>query len=157
MLALAGLVCGFIFGLGLLISGMTQPTKVLGFLDIFGAWDPSLAVVMAAALAVSGIGFAVIKRRTPLLAPQASGLRAPTSIPRYSPARPCSASVGGWSDCVPDRRSRTSRHCRRASSPSSPPWRPEWCCTMGCRRGAPRARSLPPRAPRTDSSSAKMT
>ena len=70
MLALAGLVCGFIFGLGLLISGMTQPTKVLGFLDLFDAWDPSLAVVMAAALAVSGIGFAVIKRRTPLLAPQ---------------------------------------------------------------------------------------
>ena len=70
MLALAGLVCGFIFGLGLLISGMTQPAKVLGFLDLFGAWDPSLAVVMAAALAVSGIGFAVIKRRAPLLAPQ---------------------------------------------------------------------------------------
>ena len=51
------LVCGFIFGLGLLISGMTQPSKVLGFLDIFGAWDPSLAVVMAAALAVSGVGY----------------------------------------------------------------------------------------------------
>jgi uncharacterized protein len=70
MLWLAGFVCGFIFGLGLLISGMTQPTKVLGFLDLFGAWDPSLAVVMASALAVSGVGFAVVKQRAPLLAPQ---------------------------------------------------------------------------------------
>ena len=69
MLLLAGFVCGFIFGLGLLISGMTQPTKVLNFLDLFGAWDPSLAVVMVAALAVSGVGFAVVKQRAPLLAP----------------------------------------------------------------------------------------
>ena len=61
MLVLASLVCGFIFGLGLLISGMMQPTKVLAFLDILGVrngtWDPSLAVVMAAALAVSGVGY----------------------------------------------------------------------------------------------------
>ena len=70
MLLLAGFVCGFIFGLGLLISGMTQPTKVLNFLDLFGAWDPSLAVVMVAALAVSGVGFAVVKQRAPLLAPR---------------------------------------------------------------------------------------
>jgi uncharacterized membrane protein YedE/YeeE len=70
MLSLAGFVCGFIFGLGLLISGMTQPTKVLNFLDLFGTWDPSLAVVMAAALAVSGVGFAMVKQRAPLLAPQ---------------------------------------------------------------------------------------
>jgi uncharacterized protein len=53
MPAIAALICGFIFGWGLLISGMMQPAKVLAFLDIFGNWDPSLAVVMAAALAVS--------------------------------------------------------------------------------------------------------
>jgi uncharacterized membrane protein YedE/YeeE len=71
MLVLASLVCGFIFGLGLLISGMTQPTKVLGFLDIFGAWDPSLAVVMAAALAVSGIGYWLVQQRPqPVFAPR---------------------------------------------------------------------------------------
>ncbi len=52
-LTLASLVCGLIFGFGLLISGMVNPQKVLGFLDIFGAWDPSLAVVMAAALVVT--------------------------------------------------------------------------------------------------------
>ena len=71
MLALASLICGFIFGLGLLISGMTQPTKVLGFLDLFGAWDPSLAVVMAAALAVSGVGYWLAQQRpAPVLAPK---------------------------------------------------------------------------------------
>jgi uncharacterized protein len=67
----ASLLCGLIFGAGLLISGMVQPTKVLGFLDIFGAWDPSLAVVMVAALVVSAPGFMLAKGRLrPLLAAQ---------------------------------------------------------------------------------------
>ena len=71
MLMIASLFCGLIFGAGLLISGMVRPTKVLGFLDIFGAWDPSLAVVMIAALAVSIPGFALAKRRArPMLAAQ---------------------------------------------------------------------------------------
>ena len=56
MRVIASLVCGLVFGAGLLISGMVQPTKVLGFLDIFGAWDPSLAVVMAVGLVVASIG-----------------------------------------------------------------------------------------------------
>ncbi len=71
---LASLVCGFVFGWGLTISGMIQPAKVLGFLDIFGipsgAWDPSLAVVMAAGLAVTGIGYVLAQRRPPLFAKQ---------------------------------------------------------------------------------------
>ena len=62
MWIIAPMICGLIFGAGLLISGMVQPTKVLGFLDIFGAWDPSLAVVMAAALAVSVPGFRLADR-----------------------------------------------------------------------------------------------
>jgi len=61
-------------GLGLVISGMTQPSKVLGFLDVFGipsgTWDPSLIVVMAAGLVVTGIGFALIRPRTPIFAPK---------------------------------------------------------------------------------------
>ena len=65
MIALAALLCGFIFGWGLLISGMMNPTKVLGFLDIFGAWDASLMVVMAAALAVTSVGFAWARHRGP--------------------------------------------------------------------------------------------
>jgi uncharacterized membrane protein YedE/YeeE len=67
---LAALICGLIFGWGLMISGMTQPTKVLGFLDIFGDWDPTLAVVMATALIVSSAGFALARRRAqPIYAP----------------------------------------------------------------------------------------
>jgi uncharacterized protein len=68
---LTSLVCGFVFGCGLVISGMIQPAKVLGFLDLFGiptgAWDPSLAMVMAAALTVAGMGYASLGRRPPLL------------------------------------------------------------------------------------------
>ena len=71
MAALASFVCGLIFGLGLVISGMTQPQKVLGFLDIFGRWDPTLAFVMVAAFAVSSTGFALARQqRRPLLTPQ---------------------------------------------------------------------------------------
>jgi uncharacterized membrane protein YedE/YeeE len=71
MIALASFVCGVIFGFGLLISGMTQPTIVLGFLDIFGRWDPTLAFVMAAALIVSGLGFALARKLgRPLLTAQ---------------------------------------------------------------------------------------
>jgi len=62
MLMIASLLCGLAFGAGLLISQMVQPAKVLAFLDIFGAWDPSLIVVMIAALAVSAPGFALAKR-----------------------------------------------------------------------------------------------
>ena len=71
MAALASFVCGLIFGLGLVISGMTQPQKVLGFLDIFGRWDPTLALVMAAALIVSGAGFALARQqKQPMLTAQ---------------------------------------------------------------------------------------
>ena len=58
--AIASFLCGLIFGFGLLISGMTDPVKVLGFLDILGRWDPTLAFVMIGALAVSGVGFAFV-------------------------------------------------------------------------------------------------
>ncbi len=60
MQILASLVCGLIFGTGLLVSGMVQPAKVLAFLDIFGAWDPSLLVVMGAALLVALPGLALV-------------------------------------------------------------------------------------------------
>jgi hypothetical protein len=73
MQTIVALVCGLVFGWGLLISGMMQPAKVIGFLDIFGAWDPSLAVVMVAALAVSAAGFRYARlRQRPLLAPESA-------------------------------------------------------------------------------------
>jgi uncharacterized protein len=69
--AIASLVCGLIFGFGLLISGMTDPVKVLGFLDVLGLWDPTLAFVMLGALAVSSAGFAFARYRgAPVLASQ---------------------------------------------------------------------------------------
>src|SRR5579862_4133010 len=60
--------CGLIFGLGLIIGQMSNPAKVLNFLDFAGTWDPSLAFVMAGAVAVAAVGFALARRRTkPLL------------------------------------------------------------------------------------------
>jgi uncharacterized membrane protein YedE/YeeE len=74
-LMIASFVGGLVFGLGLLISGMTEPEKVLGFLDIFGAWDATLAFVMAGAVAVAAIGFALARRRSaPVLASHFSRL-----------------------------------------------------------------------------------
>ncbi|EIZ84823.1 MAG: hypothetical protein CL858_28355 [Cupriavidus sp.] len=62
---------GLLFGLGLLVSGMANPAKVLAFLDVTGRWDPSLALVMAGAVAVSAAGYLIARRRRrPLLAPR---------------------------------------------------------------------------------------
>jgi uncharacterized membrane protein YedE/YeeE len=59
----APLAAGALFGLGLLVSGMMNPAKVLGFLDLAGAWDPSLAFVMAGAIPVAALGFRLGLRR----------------------------------------------------------------------------------------------
>jgi uncharacterized membrane protein YedE/YeeE len=64
MLVLASLLAGLVFGLGLIVSGMANPAKVLGFLDLSGAWDPSLAFVMAGAIAVGMVAFMLARRRT---------------------------------------------------------------------------------------------
>ena len=58
-----GLLAGLLFGFGLLISGMTDPVKVQGFLDIFGAWDISLALVMGGGLIVAIVGVQLAKRQ----------------------------------------------------------------------------------------------
>ncbi|WPB86058.1 DUF6691 family protein [Sediminicoccus rosea] len=76
---LAALAAGALFGLGLILSGMANPAKVLAFLDLAGHWDPSLAFVMAGAIPVAAIGFALGRRRTAPLcaeafAPPARGL-----------------------------------------------------------------------------------
>ena len=63
MQVLAALLCGLVFGAGLAISGMADPARVLGFLDVAGAWDPTLAFVMGGAVAVSALGYAVSRRR----------------------------------------------------------------------------------------------
>ena len=75
MYTAASFAAGFVFGLGLLVSGMANPAKVLGFLDLAGAWDPSLALVMAGAVAVGAAAFAFMKKRTRTL------LGAPVLLP----------------------------------------------------------------------------
>ena len=57
-------IAGLLFGMGLLLSGMSDPGKVLGFLDLFGTWDPSLALVMGGAILVGIFAFTVAKKRT---------------------------------------------------------------------------------------------
>ena len=61
------LLSGLLFGLGLIVSGMADPAKVLNFLDLFGRWDPSLAFVMGGAIAVTAPGFSLLfaNRQTP--------------------------------------------------------------------------------------------
>jgi uncharacterized membrane protein YedE/YeeE len=82
MQVLTALLAGLVFGIGLIVSGMFNPAKVLGFLDLAGSWDPSLALVMGGAIAVGGIAFAVADRRsttllgTPMMLPTARNLEA---------------------------------------------------------------------------------
>lgn len=71
---------GLLFGLGLILSGMTDPAKVLGFLDLAGAWNPSLAFVMAGAIAIGAVAFRIAGARTdsllglPMRLPTATGI-----------------------------------------------------------------------------------
>ncbi|MBN9276860.1 MAG: YeeE/YedE family protein [Hyphomicrobium sp.] len=63
MTIIAALAIGLIFGTGIAVSGMINPAKVINFFDIAGTWDPSLAFVMAGALAVTMVGYRVVLRR----------------------------------------------------------------------------------------------
>ena len=76
MRRLTALLAGLIFGLGLLLAGMSNPAKVLGFLDLGGAWDPSLALVMASAIGVALLPFSWARRQ------QRSLLDAPMQLPQ---------------------------------------------------------------------------
>lgn len=65
------LLCGLVFGVGLALSGMTDPAKVVGFLDFFGQWDPRLTATMGGAVAVAALGHWLVRRRgLPLLSPE---------------------------------------------------------------------------------------
>jgi uncharacterized membrane protein YedE/YeeE len=75
---IAEFVVGLLFGLGLMLSGMTDPGKVIGFLDLFGAWDPSLAFVMGGAIMVGFFAFTVAKKRTSTFL--GGALRLPTNM-----------------------------------------------------------------------------
>ncbi|MBW5812476.1 YeeE/YedE family protein [Yersinia kristensenii] len=79
---LFSLLAGLVFGLGLIVAGMANPAKVLGFLDISGLWDPSLALVMAAAVAIAILGFGWAKKRKTSLRGQPLQLPTSTRIDR---------------------------------------------------------------------------
>ena len=82
MNAALAFLSGLIFGLGLIVAGMANPAKVLGFLDLAGLWDPSLALVMAGAIAVGSVAFALAKRRTLSLLGQSLQLPSAKQIDR---------------------------------------------------------------------------
>ena len=80
--ALTAGVAGLLFGLGLIVSGMADPAKVLGFLDLAGTWDPSLAFVMGGAIGVGVIAFARARKMQQSLLGQPMQLPAATRIDR---------------------------------------------------------------------------
>jgi uncharacterized protein len=82
MKTLFSFIAGLTFGIGLIIAGMANPAKVIGFLDLAGNWDPSLALVMAGAIAVGSIAFAIASRRTTTLLGSAMALPGNRTIDR---------------------------------------------------------------------------
>ncbi len=82
MRPLLAFVAGLVFGLGLLLSGMADPAKVLGFLDLAGAWNPSLVFVMVGAIAIAALAFALARRRATALLGDAMQWPAATAIDR---------------------------------------------------------------------------
>lgn len=91
----SALAVGVLFGLGLTISGMINPAKIIAFLDVAGAWDPSLLVVMATALVVSFVGYRIVLARTkPVFEPS---FQVPTKTRIDRPLLAGSALFGvGW-------------------------------------------------------------
>lgn len=79
MRSLTSFLAGLVFGIGLLVSGMANPAKVLGFLDLAGAWDPSLAFVMAGAIAMGFFAFRAMTGRT--VSPIGAELKLPGAAP----------------------------------------------------------------------------
>ena len=82
MKVLIALVAGLLFGVGLILSGMTDPSKVLGFLDLTGNWNPSLAFVMGGALLVGSLAFPLAAKRAESILGDPMRLPAATQIDR---------------------------------------------------------------------------
>jgi len=80
MVILVALLSGLLFGVGLMVSGMANPAKVLGFLDLAGRWDPSLAFVMVGAIAIGSVAFLLARRRAKSLLGLPMQLPASTAV-----------------------------------------------------------------------------
>ena len=97
-------ITGVIFALGLGLAGMTQPGKVLGFLDVTGDWDPSLACVMGGAALTFGICYRlIIKRPAPIFDMEFKIPQGKKSTGSWWGARPCLAWAGDWVAFAQDR------------------------------------------------------
>ncbi len=127
MVVLFSLLSGLLFGTGLLVSGMANPAKVLGFLDITRAWDPSLALVMGGAVIAGLVTFWLASRRKRPVFEETFYLPATAHwINGSSAARPCLASAGDWRASAPARRwSCSAAACSKALSLS-------WRCWQAC-------------------------
>lgn len=82
MRVITSLIAGLVFGIGLIVSGMTNPAKVVGFLDLAGLWDPSLALVMGGAIAVGVVAFQIARKRSKSLLGDPMRLPAATQVDR---------------------------------------------------------------------------
>lgn len=106
MRLVSAFLCGGLFGAGLLVSGMTDTTKVIGWLDIFGDWDPTLAFVLFSAIVPMTVAWQIAARRS--AAVYGGTLTPPpcaTPTARWCSARSPSVSAGGLRAFAPARRS----------------------------------------------------
>ena len=116
MKRVSSFLVGLLFGIGLIVSGMTDPRKVLAFLDLAGVWDPSLAFVMVGAIIAAFAGFRLAAKRRTVSRASPSTCRPRARLTRaLSSVRSCSGSAGALWAYVQDPRSRTS-----ASSTDAP-------------------------------------
>lgn len=88
------LLLGLLFGIGLVVSGMSDPAKVLNFLDLFGTWDPSLAFVMGGAIVTAFVGYRIVFRRPRPLASASFHVPTNTSIDRKVLVGPAIFGIG---------------------------------------------------------------
>lgn len=125
------LVSGTLFGAGLTLSGMTDPARVRGFLDVFGSWDPTLAFVMGGAVLVMAIAWRIRNRMgTPIFAERFSLPDRKDLDGRLIAGSILSGSVGASPVCVPARQWPHWRSRRSVSRPSSSPCSPAWLLNM---------------------------
>ena len=107
MKLLSAFVAGLIFGLGLILSGMANPSKVIAFLDLAGPWDPSLAFVMGGAIAVGSVGFYFASKRSRAVLGDVMRMPTATRIDRPLVLGSLAFGAGwGWPATVRVRRSR---------------------------------------------------
>lgn len=132
MIRLMAFLCGSLFGLGLIVSDMANPARVIAFLDVTGAWDPSLALVMIGALIPSVIAYRWARARNapPCLLLRYMSRSAETSIATWCSVRQCSALVGDWPAYVLARPSPCWGRVNRSHSCSQLRWLPA-CLSMG--------------------------